>query len=165
MDQPWESEAAYLEAQYQILRCEATEGLRYSVRGYARARSRDVFDDEHTFVYPEVPTYSPLRSFTCSPTNPSRSALFHICSPNLGRSRASNSPQRDPDTRSTGSSPNALCQGSLSPSRPGVMAFEDIAYLPQWHSARTSAGWTKIPHRSILCLPVWTTRCLTLLWS
>src|SRR4051812_39749349 len=34
VDRPWISKDAYFRAQYQLLRCEATEGLRYSVGNY-----------------------------------------------------------------------------------------------------------------------------------
>lgn len=58
MDRPWESQNAYFAAQYSILRCEATEGLRFSVASY-RTAVDDPFDDEHTWVYPGVSTKHP----------------------------------------------------------------------------------------------------------
>ncbi|KAK0632933.1 P-loop containing nucleoside triphosphate hydrolase protein, partial [Immersiella caudata] len=53
VDRPWASEDDYFATQYQILRCEATEGLRYSVGSYQRLMGRP-YDDDHTWIYPEV---------------------------------------------------------------------------------------------------------------
>ncbi|KAK3363226.1 P-loop containing nucleoside triphosphate hydrolase protein, partial [Lasiosphaeria hispida] len=56
VDQPWESKHAYLSAQYNILRCEATEGLRFSVRSYIDAShfEGEMKDDDYSWVYHEV---------------------------------------------------------------------------------------------------------------
>ena len=56
IDQPWDCQEDYLEAQYRILRCEGTEGLRFSVESYRRAQTerREMWDDDHTWVYPDV---------------------------------------------------------------------------------------------------------------
>ncbi|KAK0656215.1 P-loop containing nucleoside triphosphate hydrolase protein [Cercophora newfieldiana] len=53
VDRPWESEDAYFATQYHILRCEATEGLRYSVGSYWKAMESP-YDDDHTWIYPQV---------------------------------------------------------------------------------------------------------------
>ncbi|KAK4454712.1 P-loop containing nucleoside triphosphate hydrolase protein [Podospora aff. communis PSN243] len=53
VDQPWTSEDDYFATQYQLLRCEATEGLRYSVGSYRKCMERP-YDVEHTWIYPEV---------------------------------------------------------------------------------------------------------------
>lgn len=56
VDKPWPSNDEYLTAQYEILRREAVEGLRYSVNNYANAhRARqEMMEDDHTCVYVEV---------------------------------------------------------------------------------------------------------------
>ena len=53
VDKPWSSKEEYLTAQYQILRREGIEGLRYSVTSYINSCSlgQDMDDDEHTCVY------------------------------------------------------------------------------------------------------------------
>ncbi|KAL2260672.1 hypothetical protein VTK26DRAFT_5257 [Humicola hyalothermophila] len=56
VDKKWESKEEYLNAQYRILRHEAVEGLRYSVRSFADASARRemVRDDEYTCIYTKV---------------------------------------------------------------------------------------------------------------
>ncbi|GAB1311509.1 hypothetical protein MFIFM68171_01719 [Madurella fahalii] len=56
VDKPWPSKNEYLTAQYEILRREAVEGLRYSVNSYARAHRarREMMEDDHTCIYTEV---------------------------------------------------------------------------------------------------------------
>ncbi|KAL2024260.1 hypothetical protein VTK56DRAFT_9416 [Thermocarpiscus australiensis] len=56
VDVPWPSKDKYLAAQYEILRREAVEGLRYSVNWFAsnRRARRQVMDDEHTCIYTKV---------------------------------------------------------------------------------------------------------------
>ncbi|KAK1750303.1 P-loop containing nucleoside triphosphate hydrolase protein [Echria macrotheca] len=56
VDQPWASKDAYFETQYKILRCEGTEGLRFSVNNYrnACAKGPEPWDDDHTWIYPQV---------------------------------------------------------------------------------------------------------------
>ncbi|KAK4230997.1 P-loop containing nucleoside triphosphate hydrolase protein [Podospora fimiseda] len=55
---PWESKEVYLDTQYKILRCDATEGLRHSVRSYieaTRCRPTDkIYDNESTCIYTRV---------------------------------------------------------------------------------------------------------------
>ncbi|KAK3991236.1 P-loop containing nucleoside triphosphate hydrolase protein [Cladorrhinum sp. PSN332] len=55
---PWDSKETYLNAQYKILRCDATEGLRHSVRSYidaTKCRSAEsIFDDDSTCIYTRV---------------------------------------------------------------------------------------------------------------
>jgi len=52
VDSPWESKEAYLSAQYQLLRREGIEGLRYAVN---RFRADPVgLDDEFVCVYRRV---------------------------------------------------------------------------------------------------------------
>src|SRR5690606_5202635 len=46
------SKEDYLKAQYEILRREGTEGLRFAVNNYISTSSQD--DDEHKFVYTQV---------------------------------------------------------------------------------------------------------------
>jgi hypothetical protein len=50
------SKSEYLETQYRLLRCEATEGLRFSVRSFVEAslRRQELWDDDNTWVYPNV---------------------------------------------------------------------------------------------------------------
>lgn len=53
VDIPWASKDEYLDAQYKILRHEAVEGLRRSVRSFAdacRARKK-MMDDDDTCIY------------------------------------------------------------------------------------------------------------------
>ncbi|KAK3898073.1 P-loop containing nucleoside triphosphate hydrolase protein [Staphylotrichum tortipilum] len=55
VDAPWASKDKYLAAQYKILRCEAVEGLRYSVRSFADHRRKDsMMDDDFTNIYTHV---------------------------------------------------------------------------------------------------------------
>ncbi|SPQ19196.1 4a3a579f-3665-4edf-b868-af0d4b39d251 [Thermothielavioides terrestris] len=55
VDAPWASKGEYLAAQYGILRCEATEGLRYSVRSFADyGRKEPMMDDDFTNIYTKV---------------------------------------------------------------------------------------------------------------
>ncbi|KAL2160979.1 hypothetical protein VTH06DRAFT_8691 [Thermothelomyces fergusii] len=55
VDVPWASKDDYLTAQYEILRCEATEGLRYSVRSFADHRRKEtMMDDDFTNIYTKV---------------------------------------------------------------------------------------------------------------
>ncbi|KAK0730120.1 P-loop containing nucleoside triphosphate hydrolase protein [Lasiosphaeris hirsuta] len=56
VDKLWESKDAYLSAQYKILRCEATEGLRFSVQRYIDADylGKEMNDDDYSWVYHEV---------------------------------------------------------------------------------------------------------------
>ncbi|EAQ89464.1 hypothetical protein CHGG_06083 [Chaetomium globosum CBS 148.51] len=55
VDVPWASKDEYLTAQYEILRREAVEGLRYSVRSFADNRRRDsAMDDDFTNIYTQV---------------------------------------------------------------------------------------------------------------
>ncbi|KAM7186775.1 P-loop containing nucleoside triphosphate hydrolase protein [Rhypophila sp. PSN 637] len=49
VDRPWDSKEEYLAAQYQVLRREGIEGLRYSVRCYIQ--EPDMTDNQHTSVY------------------------------------------------------------------------------------------------------------------
>ncbi|KAK1826876.1 P-loop containing nucleoside triphosphate hydrolase protein [Podospora conica] len=53
---PWVSKEKYLETQYRLLRCEATECLRFSVRSFVEAsvRKQELWDNEHTWVYHSV---------------------------------------------------------------------------------------------------------------
>ncbi|KAK3355192.1 P-loop containing nucleoside triphosphate hydrolase protein [Neurospora tetraspora] len=54
--QPWKSKEDYLEAQYEILRREGTEGLRFAVNNYIYNSNHGLRqdDDEHKFVYTQV---------------------------------------------------------------------------------------------------------------
>ncbi|KAK3396039.1 P-loop containing nucleoside triphosphate hydrolase protein [Sordaria brevicollis] len=65
--QPWRSKEDYLKAQYEILRREGTEGLRFAVNNYISKGSKNdkriddnriddnrIDDDEHMFVYTQV---------------------------------------------------------------------------------------------------------------
>ncbi|KAL2175501.1 P-loop containing nucleoside triphosphate hydrolase protein [Thermothelomyces heterothallicus CBS 202.75] len=55
VDVPWSSKEDYLAAQYEILRREATEGLRYSVRSFADHRRKEsMMDDDFTNIYTQV---------------------------------------------------------------------------------------------------------------
>ncbi len=55
VDTSWASKDRYLAAQYKILRYEAVEGLRYSVRSFANNRDQDsMMDDDHTNIYTHV---------------------------------------------------------------------------------------------------------------
>ncbi|KAL2268811.1 hypothetical protein VTJ83DRAFT_3657 [Remersonia thermophila] len=55
VDSPWPSKADYLSAQYQILRREATEGLRASVQRYADCRRKEAMTDtDDTNIYTRV---------------------------------------------------------------------------------------------------------------
>lgn len=55
VDRPWASKDAYLATQYDILRFEATEGLRYSVRCFADHRPHEpMMDDDFTNIYTGV---------------------------------------------------------------------------------------------------------------
>jgi hypothetical protein len=57
VDTPWPSKEDYLKAQYEILRHEAVEGLRYSVATYAaqcRRSRRGVMEDNDTCIYTRV---------------------------------------------------------------------------------------------------------------
>lgn len=55
MDVPWSSKDDYLTAQYEILRREAIEGLRYSVRSVAEYhRPQPMMDDDFTNIYTQV---------------------------------------------------------------------------------------------------------------
>ena len=55
VDAPWASKDKYLAAQYEILRCEAVEGLRYSVRSFADNRRKDsMMEDDFTNIYTQV---------------------------------------------------------------------------------------------------------------
>ena len=63
VDRPWSSKDAYLNAQYDILRCEGIEGLRYSVSCFRQ--QPNMRDDQNTCVYVSVspdpdPVSSPL---------------------------------------------------------------------------------------------------------
>ncbi|EON98222.1 putative atp binding protein [Phaeoacremonium minimum UCRPA7] len=49
VDRPWSSKDAYLNAQYDILRCEGIEGLRYSVSCFRQ--QPNMRDDQNTCVY------------------------------------------------------------------------------------------------------------------
>ncbi|KAK0628320.1 P-loop containing nucleoside triphosphate hydrolase protein [Bombardia bombarda] len=56
VDVPWETKDAYLAAQYQILRREAVEGLRFSVRSFITAceDGEEMADDDFTCIYTDV---------------------------------------------------------------------------------------------------------------
>jgi helicase required for RNAi-mediated heterochromatin assembly 1 len=55
VDTAWASKDEYLAAQYGILRCEAVEGLRYSVRSFADHRGKEpMMDDDFTNIYTKV---------------------------------------------------------------------------------------------------------------
>jgi hypothetical protein len=55
VDIPWPSKGEYLTAQYEILRREAIEGLRYSVRSVADyRRAQLMMDDDFTNIYTQV---------------------------------------------------------------------------------------------------------------
>ncbi|KAL1840127.1 hypothetical protein VTJ49DRAFT_783 [Mycothermus thermophilus] len=55
VDSPWPSKDEYLTAQYEILRREATEGLRASVRRYADCRRKEsMMDTDDTNIYTRV---------------------------------------------------------------------------------------------------------------
>lgn len=55
VDVPWASKKDYLTAQYEILRMEAVEGLRYSVQTFSTRRRKDVpMDDDFTNFYTQV---------------------------------------------------------------------------------------------------------------
>lgn len=57
VDKPWSSKDEYLKAQYEILRCNAVEGLRYSVNSYISARRAGyevIEEDNDTCIYTEV---------------------------------------------------------------------------------------------------------------
>ncbi|KAL2147115.1 hypothetical protein VTI28DRAFT_545 [Corynascus sepedonium] len=55
VDIPWASKEDYLTAQYEILRREAIEGLRYSVRSFADHRRKEsLMDDDFTNIYTQV---------------------------------------------------------------------------------------------------------------
>ncbi|KAK3330716.1 P-loop containing nucleoside triphosphate hydrolase protein [Apodospora peruviana] len=64
VNKPWSSKEAYLAAQYQILRREGVEGLRFSVRSFidACSKKQEMMDDQYTCVYPEVRVRSYLLS-------------------------------------------------------------------------------------------------------
>ncbi|KAK4151113.1 hypothetical protein C8A00DRAFT_45623 [Chaetomidium leptoderma] len=51
---PWSSKDEYLTAQYEILRREAIEGLRFSVRSFADQSRREPMDDDFTNIYTQV---------------------------------------------------------------------------------------------------------------
>ncbi|EGZ77167.1 hypothetical protein NEUTE2DRAFT_53794 [Neurospora tetrasperma FGSC 2509] len=54
--QPWKSKEDYLKAQYEILRREGTEGLRFAVNNYIYNNNHGLRqdDDQHMFVYTQV---------------------------------------------------------------------------------------------------------------
>lgn len=58
VNSPWASKEDYLTAQYRILRCDAVEGLRDSVRSYADATqcrpAESIMDDDSTCIYTRV---------------------------------------------------------------------------------------------------------------
>ncbi|KAK4170547.1 P-loop containing nucleoside triphosphate hydrolase protein [Cladorrhinum sp. PSN259] len=58
VNSPWASKEAYLTAQYKILRCDAIEGLRNSVRSYIDATqcrpADNILDDDCTCIYTRV---------------------------------------------------------------------------------------------------------------
>ncbi|KAK1777383.1 P-loop containing nucleoside triphosphate hydrolase protein [Copromyces sp. CBS 386.78] len=56
VEQPWKSKEDYLKAQYEILRREGTEGLRFAVNNYIWNNTHGLRqdDDEHKFVYTQV---------------------------------------------------------------------------------------------------------------
>ncbi|KAK3336337.1 P-loop containing nucleoside triphosphate hydrolase protein [Cercophora scortea] len=68
VDEPWSSKEEYLEAQYRILRCEGTEGLRSSVAAFANEtlRGREMVDDGSTCIYTAVR----VKSYTMAKLGP-----------------------------------------------------------------------------------------------
>ncbi len=63
VDVPWPSKDKYLTAQYEILRREAIEGLRYSVRSVADyRRAQPMMDDDFTNIYTQVGLHCRLSS-------------------------------------------------------------------------------------------------------
>jgi helicase required for RNAi-mediated heterochromatin assembly 1 len=55
VDATWASKDEYLAAQYEILRCEAVEGLRRSVRSFVSYYRRlPMMDDDYTNIYTQV---------------------------------------------------------------------------------------------------------------
>lgn len=101
---PWATKDKYLEAQYKILRCEAVEGLRFSVKQYKE--SRCLKDDKLTCVYTTVslmvfPTLHEKEAYQF------RFSSEAICSAGWARSSGSFSPLNDLNIESTGNYPNA----------------------------------------------------------
>lgn len=73
VDEPWASKDEYLNAQYRILRKEAVEGLRYSVRSYAddcARREPKVMDNDSRCIYTKVCPPQPTRALSV-PLTPS----------------------------------------------------------------------------------------------
>ncbi|KAK3694195.1 P-loop containing nucleoside triphosphate hydrolase protein [Podospora appendiculata] len=68
VEEPWSSEEEYLEAQYRILRCEGTEGLRSSVATFADETQRgiEMVDDGATCIYTAVR----VKSYTMAKIGP-----------------------------------------------------------------------------------------------
>jgi helicase required for RNAi-mediated heterochromatin assembly 1 len=54
VDVPWSSKNEYLTAQYEILRHEATDGLRSSVRSFVHSGEERPMDDDSTNIYTQV---------------------------------------------------------------------------------------------------------------
>lgn len=65
VDAAWPSKDEYLTAQYEILRREATDGLRFCVRRFlARSRNgrKEPKDDDFTNIYTQVRLHYPVLS-------------------------------------------------------------------------------------------------------
>lgn len=65
VDVPWSSKDEYLTAQYEILRREATDGLRVSVRGFVDSGQKEPRDDDVTNIYTQVRLDRHLRRPSC----------------------------------------------------------------------------------------------------
>jgi helicase required for RNAi-mediated heterochromatin assembly 1 len=65
VDVPWSSKDEYLTAQYEILRREAIDRLRSSVRSFVDSGEKQPMDDDSTNIYTQVRLDPPFEKTSC----------------------------------------------------------------------------------------------------